>query len=98
MTGGLILISTSRGGSSSSNDMALARKAGHGWMSEGCQTFNRNLKSRKESLKQKSWNTYKVFWMPVLSRGKLHVEVFGEEFPGECAQGEVGLNPEHPLP
>ena len=25
--------------------------------------------------------------MPVLSRGKLHVEVFGEEFPGECAQG-----------
>ena len=69
------------------NDMALARKAGHGWMSEGCQTFSRNLKGRKESLKQKSWNTYKIFWMPVLSRGKLHVEVFGEEFPGECAQG-----------
>ena len=25
--------------------------------------------------------------MPVLSRGKLHVEVFGAEFPGECGKG-----------
>ena len=69
------------------NEMALARKAGRGWMSEGSQTFSRNLKGRKEVLKQKSWNTYRIFWMPVLSRGKLHVEVFGEEFPGECPEG-----------
>ena len=69
------------------NEMALARKSGQGWMSEGSQTFSRNLKGRKESLKQKSWNTYRIWWMPVLSRGKLHVEVFNAEFPGECAGG-----------
>ena len=69
------------------NEQALARKGGKGWMSEGCQTFSRNLQGRKESLKQKSWNTYRVFWMPVLSRGKLHVEVFNEEFKGECPEG-----------
>ena len=64
-------------------EQALARKAGRGWMSPGCQEFSRNLKGRKESLKQNSWDTYKVWWMPVLVRGKFHVECFQAEFPGE---------------
>ena len=69
------------------NEQALARKGGKGWMSEGCQMYSRNLRGKKETLKQKSWNTYKVWWMPVLSRGKLHVEVFNAEFKGECPAG-----------
>ena len=68
-------------------EMALARKGGKGWISPGTQEFSRNLQGKKESLKQKSWNTYKIWWMPVLCRGKLHIEVFNEEFPGECAPG-----------
>lgn len=64
-------------------EQALARKDGRGWMSPGCQEFSRNLKGRKESLKQNSWDTYKVWWMPVLVRGKFHVECFQAEFPGE---------------
>ena len=69
------------------NDMALARKSRSGWMSPGFQEYSRNLKGKKEHLKQKSWHTYKLWWMPVLARGKLHVEVFGPDFPGEKSAG-----------
>ena len=69
------------------DQMALARKSGSGWMSPGFQEFSRNLKGKPETLKQKSWNTYKLWWMPVLVRGKLHVECFGLDFPGENSAG-----------
>lgn len=68
-------------------DQALARKSGSGWMSPGCQEYSRNLKGKKESLKQNSSDTLKVWWMPVLVRGKLHLECFGPDFPGECPAG-----------
>ena len=66
---------------------ALARKAGSGWMSEGCQQWSRNLQGSKECLKQGGWGTTRVWWMPVLTRGKLHVEVFVDDFPGENPEG-----------
>ena len=66
---------------------ALARKDGSGWMSEGCQQWSRNLKGSKDCLKQGGWGTIRVWWMPVLTRGKLHVEVFVGDFPGENPEG-----------
>ena len=66
---------------------ALARKSGRGWMSPGCQEYSRNLRGKTECLKQNSADTFKVWWMPVLVRGKLHVECFNADFLGECPQG-----------
>lgn len=40
-----------------------------------------------ESLKQNSWGTEKVWWALVLTRGKLHIEVFGADFFGENEAG-----------
>ena len=56
-------------------------------MSEGCQQWSRNLQGSKECLKQGGWGTTRVWWMPVLTRGKLHVEVFVDDFPGENPEG-----------
>ena len=69
------------------SQIALARKSGSGWMSPGFQGFSRNLKGPQEPKKQHGWGTTKVWWMPVLVRGKLHVEVFPEGFPGENPEG-----------
>ena len=68
-------------------EQALARKGGKSWISEGCQQYSRNLGGKKECLKQKSWDTIRVWWMPVLTRGKLHLEVFLGEFASENAEG-----------
>ena len=32
-------------------------------------------------------STIKVWWAPVLMRGKLHVEVFDDNYPGETEDG-----------
>ena len=37
-------------------------------------------------MKQKSWGTDKVWWMPVLVRGKLHTVVLPESFQEETAE------------
>jgi hypothetical protein len=42
-------------------EQALARKAGKGWMSEGCEQFSRNLRGQKEVLKQNAWDTERVW-------------------------------------
>ena len=42
---------------------------------------------KKETLKMKSTDSLKWWWMPVLARGKLHLELLPEAFPGECAEG-----------
>ena len=42
----------------------------------------------EKGIKQKSWNTMKVWWAPLLCRGRLHVEVFDSEFPGKCLKGQ----------
>ena len=69
------------------SEQARSRKGKKGWLSPGCEMHSSNLKGAKESEKQKSWGTVRVWWAPVLMRGTLHVEVFNSDFPGECEEG-----------
>ena len=55
------------------------------------QLHTHNLRGKQEVIKQKSWDTMKVWWAPFLCRGKLHVEVFDFEFPGEVPEGAAQL-------
>ena len=73
------------------NEMALACKSKKGWMSPGCELSSENSKGHPEALKQKSWNTMRIWWFPMLARGKLHVDMFDENFPGEGPAGAVEL-------
>ena len=73
------------------NEMALACKSKKGWMSPGSELSSENCKGNPEALKQKSWNTMRIWWFPMLARGKLHVDVFGENFPGETPAGAAEL-------
>ncbi len=52
---------------------------------------SRNLCGKREAIKQRSWDSVRVWWAPVLSRGKLHVEVLGDGFPGEAEAGAAIL-------
>ena len=69
------------------NDMALARKGGKGWMSQGSQAHSQNLRQPKHVLKLNSSDTVRVWWVPILTRGKYHVEPLPENFPGETEEG-----------
>ena len=73
------------------NEMALARKAKKGWISPGSELSAENSKGHPEALKQRSWNTMRIWWFPMLSRGKLHVDVFDENFAGETPEGAAEL-------
>ena len=68
-------------------EQALARKGKKGWMSADRKMFSQNLRGKQEALKQNSWDTIRVWWAPVLARGKLHIEIFDEDFPGEVPAG-----------
>ena len=67
--------------------MTLARKGSKGWMSEESKGNSINLPGKKSSLKQNSWDAIRVWWAPILTQGKLHVEILGTEFPGETGEG-----------
>ncbi len=73
------------------DDQARARKGHKGWMSRGSQMYSPNLRGSRTSLKQNSWDTLRVWWAPVLARGKLHVELLSEDFPGETPDGAAEL-------
>ena len=45
------------------------------------------MRGAKEDLKLCGSECVRVFWMPVLTRGKLHVEVLGSSFPGDHVSG-----------
>ena len=63
---------------------AMARKGGSGWQSKGCRAKSYNLRGDKGHLKIKQGKESKrVYWMPVLACGKLHVELLGSAFPGD---------------
>ena len=62
---------------------ALARKGRKGWCSPDQKQYSRNLRGKQTVLKQKSWGTDKVWWMPVLVRGKLHTVLLPESFNDE---------------
>ena len=66
---------------------AHVRKGGKGWVSEGSQKKANKLRGPKESTKQNSWDALRVWWAPVLFRGKAHVEVLGSGFPGDVPEG-----------
>ena len=72
-------------------EMTLARKGGRGWGSENSKLDDKNLRGKKECLKQKGYDSVRVWWAPVLTRGKLHVEILGADFPGETPAGAAGL-------
>ena len=67
---------------------AMARKGGSGWQSAGCRQKSYNLREDKGQLKIKQKKeSRRVYWMPILARGKLHVELLGSEFPGDKVEG-----------
>ena len=68
---------------------ALARKGKRGWISDGAKLASRNLKGNVSTLKQNSWDTSRVFWLPLSVRGKLHVEALPEGFPGDTLGGLI---------
>ena len=49
--------------------------------------YSQNLRAAKEHLKLAAWDTERVWFAPVLSRGKLHVAVLPPNFPGEEPKG-----------
>jgi hypothetical protein len=62
----------------------MARKGGSGWQSKGCRMKSYNRRGDKGHLKIKqSRESRRVYWMPVLARGKLHIEFLGSSFPGD---------------
>ena len=68
-----------------------ARKGKKGWGSKKTKRKSMNLRGDKAAIKQKSHGTRKVWWAPILTRGKLHIEILGETFPGETAAGAAVL-------
>ncbi len=73
------------------NEMDLARKSNKGWISSGSELSSGNAKGNPQALKQKSWNTMRIWWFPLLARGKLHVDILDESFPGETPAGAAAL-------
>ena len=73
------------------NELALARKGGQGWMSQGFQQSSENLCLPKQVLKLNSSDTVRVWWVPILARGKLHIEYLSDDFPGETPAGAAEM-------
>jgi len=65
------------------NEQALARKNKRAWRPPGSELKSRNLSGRKETIKQKGWGTRRLYWVPVLCRGKFHIEFIGENCKGD---------------
>ena len=68
-------------------EQALARKGNRAWGSEDAMGDDANLRGDRRALKMNSWDTVRVWWMPVLTRGKLHVEMLPPDFPGDVPDG-----------
>ena len=69
-------------------DMVLARKAKKGWSSQTTPLDSQDLVGNKSTLKQKSHDSIRVYWAPILAMGKLHIATLGEDFPGETPAGK----------
>ena len=74
-------------------EQALSRKGKKGWMSKSKRNKNYNLRGDDKALKLNSWGTVKIYWAPVVTRGKLHIIFLGSDFPGECVEGVEVLVP-----
>ena len=69
------------------NAQALAQKAGSGWMSDDAKHQLANLRGKKRQLVLAGKECTRVYWMPVLAQGKLHLEVLGSRFLGDHVNG-----------
>ena len=73
-------------------EQMIARKGGRRWRSSKTRKQSKNLKGNKSALRQQSHgNTLTVWWAPILARGKLHIEILGDTFPGENSEGAAIL-------
>jgi hypothetical protein len=73
------------------NAIVLSNKRGKGWGSSKTKLQSKNLRGKPEARKQKGYDSVRVYWAPILTRGKLHVELLGEDFPGETPEGAAML-------
>ena len=69
------------------DEQASARKAGKFWGSKCSQKHSGNLRTSKRVVKMKSSGTIRIWFVPILSRGKLHLELLPVKFPGETEEG-----------
>ena len=69
------------------NAQALAQKSGSGWMSSDAKHEVSNMRGSKEELKLAGKECVRVYWMPVLAQGKLHLEMLGSSFAGDHVSG-----------
>ena len=72
-------------------EQALAKKGSKAWLSDDAKGRSVNLQGRKGSLKQNSFGALKLFWAPLLTRGKLRVVPLSKDFPGGTAEGVATL-------
>ncbi len=70
-----------------SNEQKLARKGRKGWVSNDSRYEPENMRGDTMSLKLAGRDTERVYWAPVLTQGKLHVEILPHDFPGETEEG-----------
>ena len=56
-------------------------------MSRSEQENSANLRGNEKALKMKSTDTIRIWWVPMLSQGKLHIEILPDSFPGETEEG-----------
>ena len=55
----------------------------HRNVSKGAQMRSQNLRGPKHVLKLSSSDTVRVWWVPIVTHGKLHIEALPDNFPGE---------------
>ena len=68
------------------NKMVLARKGKKYWGSKKTKKKSQYMAGDKGALKQASGDSLKVWWVPILSSGKLHIEVLGSGWKGETSE------------
>ena len=68
-------------------EQALARNSNMFWGSKAEQKHSPNLRGSKKALKMKSSDTVRVWFVPILVRGKFHIEALPDKFPGETEDG-----------
>ena len=68
-------------------EQARARKAGKFWGSKCSQEHSSTLRGPKRAIKMKSTDTRKVWFVPILTRGRLFLELLPGRFPGETEEG-----------
>ena len=69
------------------NAQALAQKGGSGWMSDDAKHELANMRGSKQDLVLAGKECMRIYCMPVLAQGKLHLELLGKGFPGDHVTG-----------